>query len=67
MTYYPVIQQKLRDEINEKLNDRIATISDKGHSDYVMAFLYETLRYRNAVPMGAFHRAIKPTIIGTIV
>lgn len=63
----PNIHQKLRNEIYEKLSDHAATISDKVHLDYVMAFLFETLRYRNAVPIGVFHRAIKPTIIGTIV
>ncbi|CAG2173075.1 unnamed protein product, partial [Oppiella nova] len=63
MAHYPGIQQKLRDDITEKLNGRFATISDKAHLDNVMAFIYETLRYRNAAPLGLFHCAIQSTRI----
>ncbi|CAG2164301.1 unnamed protein product [Oppiella nova] len=52
MLINPEMHQKLCDEITVKLNDRIATISDKAHLDYVMAFICETLRYRNAAPIG---------------
>jgi len=62
----PNMQRKLRDEIHEKLNGNVPVISDKVNLDYVMAYISETLRYKNVAPIGVFHRAISSTKIGMI-
>ena len=65
MTYYPEIQQKLRQEIESQIGDRIPTLEDKEHCHYVMAFISETLRIRNALPIGLPHKTTAECKIGT--
>ena len=47
MTYYPKTQQKLRQEIESEIGDRIPEYEDRNRCHYVMAFIGETLRFRN--------------------
>ncbi|CAG2117632.1 unnamed protein product, partial [Medioppia subpectinata] len=63
MTYYGDWQQKMRDEINDKLGDRAPVVDDKQCLHNVMAFLYETMRYRNTGPIGAPHMTLADTTI----
>ena len=58
LTYYPEMQQKLRQEIESEIGDRIPTHEDRDRCHYVMAFISEALRLRNVAPIGLPHRAI---------
>ena len=64
MTIYPEVQQKLRQEIESSIGDRIPTHEDRNRCHYVMAFIAETMRYRNVVPMGVAHKAVVTSKIG---
>ncbi|CAG2106454.1 unnamed protein product [Medioppia subpectinata] len=63
MTYYGDWQQIMRNEINDKVGDRAPVVDDKQCLHNVMAFLYETMRYRNTGPIGAPHMTLADTII----
>ncbi|CAG2172361.1 unnamed protein product, partial [Oppiella nova] len=54
----------LRQEIETQIGDRMPTHEDRNRCHYVMAFITETLRFRNIVPQGLPHRAIVRTTIG---
>ena len=56
MTYYPKTQQKLRQEIESEIGDRIPEYEDRYQCHYVMAFIAETLRFRNVNPMAVYHK-----------
>ncbi|CAG2100869.1 unnamed protein product, partial [Medioppia subpectinata] len=58
MTYYPEMHQKLRQEIESQIGDRMPTHEDRNRCHYVMAFIAESLRFRNIVPQGLPHKAI---------
>ncbi|CAG2103733.1 unnamed protein product [Medioppia subpectinata] len=64
MTYYPEIQQKLRQEIESQIGDRMPTHEDRNRCHYIMAFIAETLRARNVVPQGVPHKAVVKSAIG---
>ncbi|CAG2181430.1 unnamed protein product, partial [Oppiella nova] len=64
LTYYPEMQRKLRQEIETQIGDRMPTHEDRNRCHYVMAFITETLRFRNIIPQGVPHRAIVRTTIG---
>ncbi|CAG2111634.1 unnamed protein product [Medioppia subpectinata] len=57
-------QQIMRNEVNDRLGDRAPVVADKHHLHNVMAFVYETIRWRNAGPMGAPHMTLSDTILG---
>ncbi|CAG2102534.1 unnamed protein product, partial [Medioppia subpectinata] len=59
--YYPEMQQKLRQEIEFQIGDRMPTHEDRNRCHYVMAFIAETMRYRNVVPTGVPHKALVDT------
>ena len=67
LTYYPEMQRKLRQEIETQIGDRMPTHEDRNRCHYVMAFITETLRFRNIVPQGLPHRAIVRTTIGKLI
>ena len=52
MANYPDIQRRMREEVDEKIGDRIPVENDKQNCHYINAFITETLRYRIIVPMG---------------
>ncbi|XP_054158510.1 cytochrome P450 2C31-like, partial [Oppia nitens] len=64
LAYYPDVQQKLRKEIESIIGDRIPTHDDRQRCHYVMAFMAETLRYKNPGPTGFFHKAMTTGKIG---
>ncbi|CAG2102041.1 unnamed protein product [Medioppia subpectinata] len=64
MTYYPEMQQKLRQGIESQIGDRMPTHEDRNRCHYVMAFIAETLRLRNVVPSGIPHKAVVTSTIG---
>ncbi|XP_054158504.1 cytochrome P450 1A1-like, partial [Oppia nitens] len=64
LAYYPDVQQKLRKEIESLIGDRIPTHDDRQRCHYVMAFMSETLRYKNVGPMGVFHKTMTTSKIG---
>ncbi|CAG2183102.1 unnamed protein product, partial [Oppiella nova] len=64
MTYYQGVQKKLRQEIETQIGDRMPTHEDRNRCHYVMAFITETLRFRNITPMGVPHKAVVQSTIG---
>ena len=58
------IQNKLRQEIETQIGDRMPVQEDRNNCHYTMAFISETMRYRLVVPMGMFHKAVVNTTIG---
>ncbi|XP_054154606.1 farnesoate epoxidase-like [Oppia nitens] len=58
------VQKKLRNEISDKIGDRLPTLDDRQRCHYVMAFISETLRFRNVVPVGVAHKVIVDSKIG---
>ena len=67
LSYYSEMQRKLRQEIETQIGDRMPTHEDRNRCHYVMAFIAETLRFRNIVPQGLPHRAIVRTTIGKLI
>ncbi|XP_054154604.1 steroid 17-alpha-hydroxylase/17,20 lyase-like [Oppia nitens] len=59
-----VVQKKLRKEISDKIGDRLPTLDDRHRCHYVMAFISETLRFRNVTPIAVSHKAIVDSKIG---
>ncbi|XP_054152773.1 steroid 17-alpha-hydroxylase/17,20 lyase-like [Oppia nitens] len=63
LAYYPVSQQRLRSEISRKIGDRLPRHTDRHRCHYVMAFIAETLRFRNPAAFGAPHNTLRETKI----
>ena len=59
--YYPEVQKKLRQEIENQIGDRIPTHEDRNHCNYVMSFISESLRFRNIAPAGIPHSTMNST------
>ena len=59
------MQNRLREEIESEIGDRIPTHEDRNRCHYVMAFISEALRFRNVTsPTGHFHSAVVRSTIG---
>ncbi|XP_054157433.1 steroid 17-alpha-hydroxylase/17,20 lyase-like [Oppia nitens] len=58
------MQNKMRDEINDLIGDRMITHEDKLNCHYINAFIAETLRLRGVAPLGVPHVAMCDTKIG---
>ncbi|CAG2120584.1 unnamed protein product, partial [Medioppia subpectinata] len=56
--------QKLRQEIESQIGDRMPTHEDRNRCHYVMAFIAETLRFRNIIPQGLPHKVMVESTIG---
>ncbi|XP_054154921.1 steroid 17-alpha-hydroxylase/17,20 lyase-like [Oppia nitens] len=65
MAYYPEMQYRLKLEIESKIGNRLPVHQDRQHCPYVMAFLAETLRFRNVSPFGGGHKSMVDSKIGT--
>nr|XP_060609970.1 cytochrome P450 1B1 [Anolis sagrei ordinatus] len=53
---YPEVQTKLQEEIDKVVGrDRLPCAEDQPHLPYVMAFLYETMRFSSFVPVTIPH------------
>ncbi|XP_054154605.1 steroid 17-alpha-hydroxylase/17,20 lyase-like [Oppia nitens] len=59
-----LVQKKLRNEILDKIGDRLPTLDDRHRCHYIMAFISETLRFRNVTPIAVSHKAIVDSKIG---
>ena len=64
LTYNKVFERKLREEIESEIGDRMPTHEDRNRCHYCMAFISETLRFSNIVPLGVQHVAIVDNKIG---
>jgi len=64
LAYYPEVQKKLRKEIDSQIGDRMPLQEDRNSCHYVNAFISETMRFRNIVPVGVFHKAVVQSKIG---
>ena len=65
VAYYPEVQNRLRQEISDKIGDRMPVQQDIHECHYIQAFISETMRYRLVVPLALFHKAVVNTNIGT--
>ena len=54
----PRIESRLREEVNNILGDRNPTLKDRDECHYVMAFLSETLRFRNITTVAVPHQCV---------
>ncbi|KAJ7342302.1 hypothetical protein JRQ81_010049 [Phrynocephalus forsythii] len=53
---YPKVQAKLQEEIDKVIGrDRLPCVEDQPHLPYVMAFLYESMRFSSFVPVTIPH------------
>ncbi|XP_054154924.1 cytochrome P450 2E1-like [Oppia nitens] len=64
MTYYPEMQNRLKQEIETKIGNRLPRHQDRQQCPYVMAFIAETLRFRNVLPLGLPHKSMVDSKIG---
>ncbi|CAG2182140.1 unnamed protein product, partial [Oppiella nova] len=64
VAYYPEVQNRLRQEISDKIGDRMPVQQDIHECHYIQAFISETMRYRLVVPLALFHKAVVNTNIG---
>ncbi|OCT77826.1 cytochrome P450 1B1 [Xenopus laevis] len=61
---YPEIQSKIRDELDRIIGkDRLPCIEDQPNLPYLMAFLYELMRFSSFVPVTIPHATTKDTNI----
>ena len=67
MTYYPHIQHCLRQEIQREIGERVPEYEDKHRCHYVMAFISETLRFRNVNPLAIYHKTSVDLNIGLLI
>ena len=61
---YPLIQKRMRHEIEEVIGDRMPDNKDIEKCVYVTAFVYETLRFRPVLPFGVIHKTTRPIELG---
>lgn len=61
---FPEIQQKLQDELDKVLGDRLPTLADRADLPYFNAFCYEVLRWRPPLPLGVPHAALEDGVLG---
>ncbi|XP_027030911.1 cytochrome P450 1B1 [Tachysurus fulvidraco] len=61
---YPDIQKKLQEEVDKVVGrNRLPSIQDQPHIPYVMAFIYEMMRFTSFIPMTIPHSTTKDTSI----
>ncbi|XP_054154927.1 cytochrome P450 2E1-like [Oppia nitens] len=58
MAYYPEMQIRLKQEIESKIGNRLPGHQDRQQCPYVMAFIAETLRFRNVSPYALAHKSM---------
>jgi hypothetical protein len=66
MANYPEMQNKMREEIESVIGDRMPVQEDRNNCHYVNAFISETMRYRSIIPMGVVHKNVVQSKIGII-
>nr|XP_028580068.1 cytochrome P450 1B1 isoform X1 [Podarcis muralis] len=61
---YPEVQAKLQEEIDKVVGrDRLPSAEDQPHLPYVMAFLYESMRFSSFVPVTIPHSTVADTTL----
>jgi cytochrome P450 len=66
MTNYPEMQNKMREEIESVIGDRMPIQEDRNNCHYVNAFISEAMRFRPISPMGLAHKNVVQSKIGII-
>ncbi|XP_033120098.1 steroid 17-alpha-hydroxylase/17,20 lyase-like isoform X1 [Anneissia japonica] len=61
----PDVQEKVKKEIDRVVGDRPPRLSDRGKMPYTEATIMEIMRYKTAVPLALFHKALVDTTIGS--
>ncbi|CAH1802135.1 unnamed protein product, partial [Owenia fusiformis] len=56
---YPEVQQKLQDEIETVLGQRVPTYEDRRSMPYMEAFILESLRYMSELALSVPHETLK--------
>ncbi|GJJ13541.1 hypothetical protein Clacol_007795 [Clathrus columnatus] len=56
---HPEAQEKVHEELDRVLGDRLPTLADRKELPYVNAFLSEVLRWRPAAPLGVAHSVLE--------
>jgi len=64
MANYPEMQNKLREEIDSVIGERMPVQEDRNDCHYVNAFISESMRYKPIAPMGVFHKNVVQSKIG---
>jgi cytochrome P450 len=64
MANYPEMQNKMRDEIDSVIGERMPLQEDRNHCHYVNAFISEGMRYRPIVPFAFPHKTMVQSKIG---
>ena len=59
MKYKTTYEKRLREEVRNNIGQRPPKLEDKINCHFVMAFLFETMRYRNATPVAVPHKALE--------
>ncbi|CAH1793046.1 unnamed protein product [Owenia fusiformis] len=55
---YPDIQEKLHNEIDDAIGERIPTLDDRKRTPYMEAFILESLRYMSHIPFAIPHETM---------
>ncbi len=64
MANYPEMQNKMREEIDSVIGERMPVQEDRNDCHYVNAFISESMRYKSIAPMGEFHKNVVQSKIG---
>lgn len=64
MASNPLIQKKMRHEIEDVISDRMPDQNDMEECVYTTAFIYETLRFRPVLPFGVIHKTTQAVKMG---
>ena len=58
MANYPLMQRRMKKEVEEQIGDRIPVQNDKQNCHFINAFISEVLRHRIIAPMSVPHKTI---------
>lgn len=62
--YNPEVQRKIREELDKVIgNDRLISTADKNDLPYLQAFVTETQRTANIIPLNLIHMTTRDTVI----
>jgi cytochrome P450 len=64
MANYPEMQNKMRQEIDSVIGERMPLQEDRNNCHYVNAFISETMRYRPILPFSVAHKNVVQSKIG---
>ena len=58
MANYTDMQRRMRKEIEDYIGDQIPIQDDKNNCHYINAFITESLRHRNTLPLSLPHKTL---------